>query len=223
MARLARVVVPGLPHHVTQRGNRRQRTFFCDSDYRLYLNLLSEWCSREGVEIWGYCLMPNHVHLIAVPRHQESLGRALKETHRRYTSHVNLREGWRGYLWQGRFASYPMDENYLLAAARYIELNPVKARIVEHPEKYPWSSAAAHTGERDDPFVETAPLLERIPNWKEFLAFPVSQQENQRLHTHGRTGRPLGSEEFLGRIGKVLGRDFHGKKPGPKPESLGIR
>ncbi len=126
MARLARVVIPGLPHHVTQRGNRRQQTFFNDGDYAAYLELMSEWCREEGVEIWAHCLMPNHVHLIAVPKSENGLRRAIGEAHRRYTRRINFREKWRGYLWQGRFASFIMDEPYLLAAVRYVELNPVR-------------------------------------------------------------------------------------------------
>ena len=107
MARIARVVVPNLPHHIVQRGNRRQRVFFAEIDYEAYLSLAAEWCGKFGVEIWAYCLMPNHVHLIAVPSTEESLGKAIGEVHRRYTRMINFRKKWRGYLWQGRFASYP--------------------------------------------------------------------------------------------------------------------
>jgi putative transposase len=127
MARLARVVMEGVAHHVTKRGNRRQPVFFGDDDYRAYRVLLAEGCAAAGVAVWGYCLMPNHVHLILVPSGAEGLRAALAEAHRRYTRRVNLREGWRGYLWQGRFASVAMDEPHLMAAARYVELNPVRA------------------------------------------------------------------------------------------------
>ena len=126
MARLARVVAPGLPHHVTQRGNRRQQTFFCQEDYDCYVQLMAQFCLAERVEIWAYCLMLNHVHLIAVPQAADGLRRAIGEAHRRYTRMVNFREGWRGHLWQGRFASFVLDEPYLLSAARYVELNPVR-------------------------------------------------------------------------------------------------
>ena len=146
MARLARVVVPELPHHVTQRGNRRQQTFFCDDDYRRYLDLMRQWCTQYQVQIWAYCLMPNHVHLILVPPSEDGLARAVGEAHRRYTRHVNFREGWRGHLWQGRFASFVMDEAYLLAATRYVERNPVRARLVDRAADWPWSSAGVHTG-----------------------------------------------------------------------------
>jgi len=109
MARMARVVAPGIPLHITQRGNRRQKTFFRDEDYLLYVDLMRHWCSRSGVAIWAYCLMPNHIHLIACPSDAKGLSKAIGEAHRRYTCAINLREDWRGYLWQGRFASFPMD------------------------------------------------------------------------------------------------------------------
>ena len=119
-------------------------TFFNDDDNGVYLELMTEWCGRHDVEIWAYCLMTNHVHLICVPKTKEALGLAIGEAHRRYTRHVNFREGWRGHLWQGRFASFPMDERYTLATARYVELNPVHAQITRRPENYQWSSAKAH-------------------------------------------------------------------------------
>jgi len=143
MARLARVVVPGVAHHVTQRGNRRQQTFFQEDDYSAYLALLREWCARCGVAVWAYCLMPHHVHLIVVPESEDGLRRGLGEAHRRYTRRINFREGWRGHLWQGRFASFAMDERYLLRAARYAELNPVRAKLCRMPWRWRWSSAAA--------------------------------------------------------------------------------
>ena len=144
MARIARVVAPGFPHHITQRGNRRQETFFSDEDYQAYINLMSEWCSLCNVEVWAYCLMPNHIHLIVVPESADGLRLAIGEAHRRYTRRINFREGWRGHLWQGRFTSYVMDEKYLLACVRYIEMNPVRAGLVAKPEEWPWSSVLAH-------------------------------------------------------------------------------
>lgn len=150
MARMARVVIPGIPHHITQRGNRRLETFFAESDYREYLYLMAEWCNRCKVQIRSYCLMPNHVHLIAVPESEDGLHRAIGEAHRRYTRYINFQKEWKGHLWQGRFASFPMDEHYLIATARYIELNPVKAGLVKKPEEYRWSSARAHLQGEDE-------------------------------------------------------------------------
>lgn len=144
MARLARVVIPGLPHHVTQRGNRRQTVFFGEADYQAYHALLAEFCREQGVAVWAWCLMPNHVHLLLVPPAPDALRAALAETHRRYSCRINRRTGWRGYLWQGRFASFPMDEAHTLACARYIDLNPQRAGLVDQPEAWPWSSARSH-------------------------------------------------------------------------------
>lgn len=144
MARMARVVVPGYPHHVTQRGNRRQKTFFCDDDYRHYIDLLSTYSKEYGTEVLAYCLMPNHVHLVMVPKEEDCLRATLGEAHRRYTRHINFRKGWRGHLWQERFHSFVMDERYLMATVRYVERNPVVAKLCHQPQEWPWSSAAAH-------------------------------------------------------------------------------
>jgi putative transposase len=219
MGQIARVVVPGYPHHVTQRGNRRQQTFFCEEDYRAYLDLMSEWCSGHGVDIWAYCLMPNHVHLIAVPESTHALASAIGEAHRRYTRRVNFREGWRGHLWQGRFASYVLAENHLLAAVRYIELNPVRAGLARDPAKYPWSSAAAHIAGRDDNLVKVTPLLDMIGNWITFLGQETSERDTELLRLHERTGKPLGSDEFIGHLEKIIARRLRRKKPGPKKKS----
>ena len=220
MARLARLVVPGMPHHVTQRGNRRQQTFFNDGDYAAYLELMGEWCHEKGVAIWSYCLMPNHVHLIAVPSSQDGLRWAIGSAHERYTRRINFREKWRGYLWQGRFASFVMDEPYLLAAARYVELNPVRAKLASSPAAWPWSSARAHLSGRDDCLGKVAPLLAMIGDWSAFLNSVVSEEELDDLRRHGRTGRPLGDETFLGRLEESLGRALKPKKRGPKLKTL---
>ncbi len=219
MARLARVVAPGLPHHVTQRGNRRQPTFFSAADYRLYRGLMAEWCARSGVEIWAYCLMPNHVHLIAVPETRDALHRAIGEAHRRYTWAINRREDWRGHLWQERFASFPMDEAHLLAAARYVELNPVRTRLRRRPRDHPWSSARAHLAGQDDALVKVAPLLALVPDWGRFLAAALEAEDLAALRRHALTGRPLGEESFVARLEKRLGRPLAKKKPGPKPKA----
>jgi putative transposase len=216
MARLARVVAPGLPHYITQRGNRRQPTFFCDEDYQHYLDLMVEWCGAHSVEIWAYCLMPNHVHLIAVPQTADGLARAIGEVHRRYTCLVNLREGWRGHLWQGRFSSFVLDEAYLLTAARYVEKSPVRAGLVKAPGRYPWSSAAAHVRGKDNALVQVAPLLELAPDWRGLLARVIREDDIKLLDSHERTGRPLGDEAFLETLEEDLGIILKRQKPGPK-------
>ena len=222
MARLARAIAPGFAHHITQRGNRRQRTFFDTSDYTTYLSLMAEWCDRCEVEILAWCLMPNHVHLVAVPETAAGLRRAIGEAHRRYTCEVNRREGWTGHLWQGRFASFVMDERYTLAAARYVELNPVRAGLVERPGEYLWSSARGHLCGRDDGLAKVAPLLSVVPDWAAFLGSAVPEVETAAaFHQHASTGRPLGSDAFVERLEAELGRGLRPRRPGPAPRSLG--
>lgn len=218
MARIARVIAPGIPHHVTQRGNRRQQTFFCDDDYTAYIDLMSEWCGKYCVEIWAWCLMPNHVHLIAVPESEEGLARAIGEAHRRYTRRINFREKWRGHLWQERFASFPMDESYLLAAARYVEMNPVAAGIVLRPEEYAWSSSQAHLMAQDDKLVKVEPLLSMVSNWRDFLSLST-EEELTTFRKHERSGRPLGQETFVDQIEAMLERTLRPQKPGPKQKT----
>lgn len=215
MARIARVIAPGIPHHITQRGNRRQQTFFCDDDYTAYIDLMAEWCGKYHVDIWAWCLMPNHVHLITVPESEEGLARAIGEAHRRYTRRINFREKWRGHLWQERFSSFPMDENYLLAAARYVEMNPVAAGIVEFPDEYQWSSARAHLQAQDDKLVKVEPLLSIVGNWGNFLRLS-SEEEMTTFRKHERSGRPLGEEVFVDHIEVLLARTLRPQKPGPK-------
>ncbi len=216
MARIARVIAAGIPHHVTQRGNRRMPTFLQDSDYQSYISLLAEWCRKCGVEIWAYCLMPNHVHLIAVPESDDSLRRGIGEAHRRYSRMINFRENWRGHLWQGRFASFPMDETYLLAASRYVELNPVRAGIVPDGASWPWSSAGAHLSGCDDALVTVAPLLDIAGDWRLFLAGDEERAVTDAIRKHERTGRPLGPETFVERLENDLDRPLKPGKPGPK-------
>jgi len=216
MGRLARVTVPGMPHHVTQRGNRRQQTFFSDADYSTYVDLLSEWCGKRGVAIWAYALLPNHVHLIAVPAQADSLRRGIGEAHRRYSRHVNVREGWRGHLFQGRFASYPMDEPYLLAATRYVELNLVRAWLAERPEDWPFSSARAHLRGEPDRLLTREPLASLVGDWRGFLAEGVEEQMLTTFRRHERTGRPLGDAGFLARLERLLGRPIQPRRAGRK-------
>jgi len=191
-------------------------TFFKEADYREYLYLMAEWCNRCKVEIWSYCLMTNHVHLIAVPESEDGLRRAIGEAHRRYTRYINFDKGWKGHLWQGRFGSFPMDEQYLIATARYIELNPVKAGMVKRPGDYKWSSAQAHLKEENDILVKAEPLLKIVTDWQELLASDLAPDEYETLRRHERSGRPLGSDDFIAKVEKLTARNLKKQKPGPK-------
>ena len=219
MARLARIVVPGLPHHVTQRGNRRLQTFFRTGDYVRYKALVAEACRRANVAVWAYCLMLNHVHLIVVPDDEDGLRRALGEAHRRYTREINLRRGWRGHFWQERFHSFPMDEPHLLAAARYVERNPLRAGLVRRTRDWPWSSAGAHLDGQDDDLVTVQPLLQRVGDWRLFLRADLGEAQLDLLRRHARTGRPLGSAAFVAELERTLQRPLRRGKPGPKPKA----
>lgn len=193
MPRRARLVVP---HHVTRRGNRRQPTFF-PADYAPYLTLLREWAARANTTIWAWCLLPNHVHLILVPSHADGLRAALGEAHRRYTRAINFREGWRGHLWQSRFASVVMDEPHLLAVARYVELNSVRARLVDRPQDWRWSSARMRLGLDGERLGDARPLLERYPDWRALLDGGMADETLADLRGGERFGLPLGCDAFL--------------------------
>ena len=178
---------------------------------------MAEWCAAYNVQIWAYCLMANHVHMIAVPETKDGLNFAIGEAHRRYTRRINFREGWRGHLWQGRFSSFILDERYLLACTRYVELNPVRAGLVKKPEAWRWSSAAAHAKRKDDILVRTKPLLAMIKSpWKKFLSADVQESDMALFRKHERTGRPMGDDAFIARLERLLDRKFKPKKPGPK-------
>lgn len=215
MPRIARVIVPNIAHHIIQRGNRKQKVFFSDKDKFIYLKFLKEQSQQYNLEIWAYCLMDNHVHLIAVPKSIESF-KAIAETHRRYTHTVNLREGWRGYLWQGRFISFPMDEKYCYQAIKYVENNPVRSGMVQWAENYRFSSARYHVYGKTDPLVTRCFWKDTIKDWKKYLREDITQID--QLRGHIKTGRPLGSEEFIINIENSLNRTLRKQKPGPKPK-----
>jgi putative transposase len=160
--------------------------------------------------------MDNHVHLIAVPKTKVSLARGVGEVHRRYTSMINLRENWRGYLWQGRFISYPLDERYLYAAIRYVEQNPVRAGLVEKAEDYPWSSARAHVLGECDSLLSNNYMLSEIRDWAAYLREENIEAEQKLLRLHARTGRPLGDEKFIIQLEAITGTVLKRRKPGPK-------
>ena len=221
MTRLARIVAPGLPHHVTQRGNRREAIFFEDGDQEIYRDLLAEQTRKARVEVWAYCLMPNHVHLILTPATGEGLGRAVGETHRRYTNFINARGRWSGHLFQSRFSSVAMDEAHLMAAARYVSLNPVRARLAARAEDWPWSSVRAHLAGVDDALVAVAPLLDRDPDFARLLA-DTGEDGFKPLRAAEGTGRPLGTAAFVADLERRLGRRIARRAPGRRPAAVAL-
>jgi len=219
MARIARVVLPGYPHHVTQRGNRRQRVFFDNDDYECYLKLIATGCRDSQTECLAYCLMPNHVHLVLTPDSEGGLRSALAEAHRHYTRRVNFRNGWRGHLWQERFHSFPMNATHLAAAVRYVELNPVRANLVSRAKDWTWSSANAHLTGTDDVLVCVEPMLKLFPDWDGYLG-EEDQCQTERIRLHTRTGRPLGDSAFIQIAESLAGRVLAPQKPGRKPGNI---
>jgi putative transposase len=216
MARLARLVIPGLPHHITQRGNGRQRVFFSDDDYALYRNLLAENCKAAGVACWAFCLMPNHIHAILVPSDEDGLLAALAATHRRYAGLINARRKRTGHFWQGRYGAAVLDEPHLEAAFRYILINPVKAKLVAQPQDWRWSSAPAYLKSRDDGLTTTAPMRSRIPSMKTFLGNDGIELEEHMISPNETIGRPRGDEAFIRKLEKATGRELRARKRGPK-------
>jgi putative transposase len=201
-----RLVVPGYPHHITQRGVRRQTTFFDERDYRAYLTLASALLQEHDVEYWAYCLMPNHIHAVVVPHADNALSRFFATLHRRYARRTNARLDWHGHLWQERFYSVVMDEPHALVAMRYVELNPVRAGLVRFAADWPWSSAKGNLGLLDDPLVDRSATRDLVANWDDYLAEPARPNEQDDLRRQTRVGRPSGSAAFIDQIEMRSGR-----------------
>ena len=216
MARLARLIVPGVPHHITQRGNRRLRVFLSDADKSLYVSLLAEHSAPAGLRWLAYCLMDNHVHLIGIPRDKDDFAIVLGETHRKYTTIINIREKWKGHLWQGRFGSSPLDEAHLFAATHYIERNPVRAGLVRKAWEYPWSSARSHVFLREDALLTGTPADLDFGQWQRYLEDADEEKFQRAIRLHERTGRPLGNDEFLIKLEGLTGRALRKRRPGPR-------
>ena len=218
MPRFARVLAVDTPYHVTQRGNARRTVFETDSDRLAYMSLLQEFGRLHRLNILGYCLMRNHIHLIALPRRVDSLPRVLRSVHGRYAAYLNARRAASGHVWQGRYYSCPMDENHLWTALRYIERNPVRAQMAVQAESYLWSSARVHCNEGfSDGLVDLEMWRNRwsAEEWREFLACASGadeEDEHIRLYTHN--GRPLGSLEFIRQLEQGTGRLLTARKGG---------
>jgi putative transposase len=217
MARLARAVFPGHPHHVTQRGNGRAQTFFDDADYAFYRDLLAEHCAAAGVEVWAWVLMPNHVHLILVPGDRDGLRRALAAVHRRYAGYIHARLKRTGHFWQGRFGCVAMDEGHLGAALAYVALNPVRARLALQATDWAWSSVHAHLGRvADDGLTMAAPVRDRYPDFQVLIAAGEEAELFTRLRKAETVGRPVGDAAFLEVLERESGRALAPAKRGRK-------
>ena len=209
-----RLVVEGFPHHVTQRGVRRQRTFFGDSDYQAYLEIANSQLEKSQLGVLSYCLMPNHVHFVVVPHSQQALSRFFCEVHKKYARRTNALNDWKGHLWQQRFYSVVMDEQHCVAAMRYVELNPVRAGLVRRATDWRWSSARANLGEVSDDLVDTARARNVVSNWEEYLAGTPSDAELASIRRQTRIGRPEGDKAFIDRLELRTGRRIRRRKAG---------
>jgi len=216
MPRIARLCAVGYPHHITQRGNNRDKVFFDDEDKGFYLNTLQRYKDKYEIKILAYCLMGNHIHILAVPEKEVSLARGIGGTNLVYTQYINQKYGRSGRLWQNRFFSSVIEEDpYLWAAMRYIEQNPVRANLVRGAEDYQWSSARAHVlGVRDEVISDESRFSEKeIKAYKEFIGRDA-KEINDAIRRATSTGRPLGSEGFIKKLERILDRELFPMKGG---------
>jgi putative transposase len=245
MPRVARIVIPGAVHHLTQRGNNRQDVFFADNDRAAYLAFLAAQCHRYGVSLLGYCLMTNHVHVVAIPRTADALAKAFGRAHWFYAQHINRLHKRSGHLWQNRFFSHPVDDEHAPLIMRYVEENPVRAGLCRIPSRYAWSSAAAHCAKapsappkRSARAAKPAPhanLMLDLDAWRRL--YPPGDWEAQlrsaaerdgdgdvhRIRRALRTGRPLASDAWLARLEKTLGRALRPRPIGRPNKPKGER
>ena len=219
MPRLARVVVPECPHHITHRGNRQEDVFFTPQDRDIYCSLLREYSNRHSLEIIAYCLMTNHIHLVAIPMFDYSLAKAVGLGHRRYSRFINSQRGWTGHLWANRYFSTALDEPHTLACIKYVEVNPVRAGLVSRAEDYPWSSARSHVYGIPDPLISVDSGIIRangIESWSVWLSEGLDEASIRTIRRNTNTGWPTGSKEFVkrleGRLGRRLTRQIPGRK-----------
>lgn len=219
MPRIARVVARGYPHHIIQRGNNREVVFFDDEDKERYLSLLKKYTEKWGSSILAYCLMSNHVHLLAKPSSEESLYKTMQGVTLCYSQYVNRKNKRTGRMWENRYHSCIVDqERYLWAVARYIEQNPVRAEIVKKAEEYIYSSARAHVkGIEDSVLGEDLFSKEQRGDYIQLLRTAITEEERDSVRYHTRTGRPFGEEEFVLQMEQKLKRPLT-RRPRGRPK-----
>jgi putative transposase len=218
MARIARVVIPGVPHLLVQRGENSRQVFFSADDFKCYLDLVGEDCAKWEVDVLAYCLMPNRVHFLLKPNDDIGLARALGDAHRRYAIHINRRYGRNGRLWHARFSSCALEEGWLYRAARYVERDPVDSGLLPGVMDFPWTSAHARISGDGSSLIVPGQLGEVENRWGEFIAVPNEDADQRLLIAHERTGRPLGSKEYILGLEETLGRRLRPHKRGRKPK-----
>lgn len=216
MSRIARLVIPNLPHHITQHGNGRRKVFYDDADYLTFRELLAASCKQAKVSCWAYALLPNHIHAILVPKTEDGLSAALAPVHRRYAGMINARQNRTGHFWQGRYGAAVMDESHLMAAFRYIIRYPVEAGLADTPAKYKWSSAGAYLKGVDDGLTDVGSMFTRLPDMKRFLTRETLDLDEFIVRDDETIGRPRGTEKFIRSLERKTGRNLMPEKRGPK-------
>ena len=219
------MVAVGVPHHITQRGNNQQNVFLLDEDQRQYLKALSEDCTRYRMRLLGWCLMTNHVHLVAVAELEDAFARGLQRCHSRWAQRFNRQYGRSGHLWQGRFFSCALDRDHVLTALAYVDLNPVRAGMVGDALAYPWSSARAHVEGRDESGLLDMDLWREVrghERWAEMLGRPLPEEACRAVREATFSGLPLGNEGFVSRLERQFGRRLRPGKPGRKPKEAAV-
>lgn len=224
MPRQPRVVLPGYPHHVIQRGHNQAPVFLERADHRFYLQLLADWKARLGCKVYAYCLMTNHVHLVIDPGETaKKLALLMKRVAGRYTRHVNNVEQRSGTAWNGRFSSSPIDtDRYLMACCRYVELNPVRAGMVSVPQDYPWSSYRHKVGQSLCQWLDEDPCYtelgstpsERVARYHAWVLDSIPDGEWQFIRAAARRGQLTGDKRFREAVSRRLGRRIASRGPG---------
>ena len=219
MPRVARVVLPGYPHHITHRGNYKQIVFEQPDDYIFYSNLVKKYFPKYGLDILCYVLMPNHVHFILIPEVKDALAKGLNVTQMIYAQYINEKHSTQGHLWSSRFYSCILDPAHLYRAVRYVERNPVRAKLVKKAWDWQWSSAKEHVfGEKGIvPLVEVAKFID-VDNWGKYLS-QEDEEYNEKLRKHTRTGKPIGDKSFVEKLETIFGRRFSSELGRPKSKN----
>ena len=228
MPRIGRAILQYYPHHVVQRGHNRQVVFVETGDYERYLETLAQFKDVYGVKVYAFCLMTNHVHLLVAPEEIAGLGQLMKRLAGRQTRYHNRLEGRTGTLWESRYKSSPVDtDEYLLACTRYIELNPVRARMVTTPQDYRWSSCHYHLGRNGWDWLDPDPCYlalgnddaQRQERYRHFLRATIPEGEWNLIRDAVQRGQLTGTGRFVDKVEEVLGRRIEKRARGRPPKT----